>query len=446
MPKDIRYDVLKGLIKLQKDKAYSNLVFEKIANYNLYDARDISFASKLFYGVCERQITLDYIIKQYSTTPINKINLKIKIILQMGVYQLVFMDKIPNHAVVSTCVNLAKQYNLKYLSGFVNALLRNFIRNNCKYNLPKKTNFLEYMGVKYSYPKEIIKVLIDSFGQDITLKILETCCEKAVLVRVNTLKTNADELLEELKLSNIKAIKSKTIDNALKIKNITDIKNIPAFKEGKFHVQNESSQICCDILNPKPGETIADVCCAPGGKTFTTAQLMQNIGGIDAFDIYEHKLNLVKTHAKRLGINIINTFIKDASKVDIPQKLYDKVLCDAPCSGLGLFNSKPDVKYNKTRAMLDNLANLQYIFLKNSSLLVRPGGVLVYSTCTLNFKENNAVTDKFLKENKNFQPIKINKQKYKLKNYSFKEPSNQFTIFPQDSLDGFFIAAFKRYE
>lgn len=446
MPKDIRYDVLKGLIKLQKDKSYSNLVFEKIANYNLYDARDISFASKLFYGVCEKQITLDYIIKQYSTTKLDKINLNIKIILQMGLYQLVFMDKIPEHAVVNTCVNLAKQCKLKFLSGFVNAVLRNFIRNNCKFSLPEKTDFLEYMGVKYSYPKEIIEVFITSFGQDIALKLLETNCEKAVSIRVNTLKTSEEKLLKELKANKIEAIKSEKIKNSLKLKNIINLKNLNAFKEGKFHAQNESSQICCDILDPKPLETIADVCSAPGGKSFTMAQLMQNIGKIDAFDIYEHKLNLVKTHAKRLGINIINTFIKDASKVDVPKKLYDKVLCDAPCSGLGLFNSKPDVKYNKTRAMLDNLANLQYIFLRNSSKLVRPGGVLVYSTCTLNFKENNAVADKFLKENKNFQPIKINKQKYRLKNYSFKEPSNQFTIFPQDSLDGFFIAAFKRYE
>lgn len=446
MPDDIRYDVLQGLIKLQKDKAYSNLVFAKIADYNLYDARDISFASKLFYGVCEKQITLEYIINQYSTTPINKINLKVKIILQMGLYQLLFMDKTPSHAVVNTCVNLTKQCKLKYLSGFVNAVLRNFIRNNCKYNLPKETNSLEYLMVRYSCPKEIIKVWIESYGKDIALKLLETNCEKTITIRVNTLKTNVDELLAQLKSCNFKAYKSNIINDALKLKNSVDIKNIKAFKEGLFHVQNESSQICCDILDPKPGEIIADVCCAPGGKSFTTAQIMQNTGKIDAFDIHEHKINLVKNTAKRLGINIISTSIKDASKSDKISKLYDKVLCDAPCSGLGIFNSKPDVKYNKTPTMLDNLANLQYIFLKNSSLMVKPGGVLVYSTCTLNFKENNLIANKFLKENKNFKPLEINKQKYKLKNYSFKEPNNQFTIFPQEGLDGFFIAAFKRYE
>lgn len=446
MPNDIRYEVLKGLIKVQKDKAYSNIVFAKIANYNLYDARDISFASKLFYGVCEKQITLEYIINQYSTTPINKINLKVKIILQMGLYQLLFMDKVPNHAVVNTCVNLTKQCKLKYLSGFVNAMLRNFIRNNCKYNLPKETNSLEYLMVKYSCPKEIIKVWIESYGKDIALKLLETNCEKTISIRVNTLKTGKEKLIEELKANNIEVQESKVLNNALKIKDIANFKNINAFKEGKFHVQNESSQICCDVLNPRSGEKIADVCCAPGGKSFTMAQIMQNTGEIDAFDIHEHKINLVKNAANRLGINIINALVKDASKSDKSQKLYDKVLCDAPCSGLGIFNSKPDVKYNKTPIMLDNLANLQYIFLKNSSLMVKPGGVLVYSTCTLNFKENNLIANKFLKENKNFKPLEINKQKYKLKNYGFKEPNNQFTIFPQEGLDGFFIAAFKRYE
>ena len=212
MPDDIRYEVLKGLMKVQKDKAYSNIVFAKIANYNLYDARDISFASKLFYGVCETQITLEYIIKQYSSTPMDKMNLEIKTILQMGLYQLLFMDKTPSHAVVNTCVNLTKQCKLKYLSGFVNAVLRNFIRNNCKYNLPKETNSLEYLMVRYSCPKEIIKVWIESYGKDIALKLLETNCEKTITIRVNTLKTNVDELLVQLKSYNLEAYKSSIIN------------------------------------------------------------------------------------------------------------------------------------------------------------------------------------------------------------------------------------------
>lgn len=446
MQKNVRYDVFKGLIKVQKDKAYSNIVFEKIANYDSYDARDIAFASKLFYGVCEKQLTLEYIIKQYSSTPIDKINLNIKTILQMGFYQLLFMDRIPHHAVVNTCVNLTKQCELQFLSGFVNAILRNFIKNGLKYNLPKDTNSLEYLMVKYSCPKEIIKVWIESYGESIALRLLKTYCKKFVSVRVNTLKTYKEKLIDKLKSNDINALEAKTMNNALTLNHVVNFKNINAFKEGLFHVQNESSQICCNILNPKPNEKIADVCSAPGGKSFTMAQLMKNTGEIDAFDIHEHKLNLVKNDAKRLGIDIINTAIKDASKIDKPSKLYDKVLCDAPCSGLGLFNSKPDVKYNKTPTMLDNLANLQYIFLRNSSLMVKHAGVLVYSTCTLNFKENNAIATKFLKEHKNFKPFEINKQKYRLKNYGFKEPDNQFTIFPQEGLDGFFIAAFKRYE
>ncbi len=445
---DIRYEVLKALIKVKKDNAYSNLLFNNIANHEKFDARDISFASRLFYGVLEKKLTLEYIIAKYSKYPLKKLSVEILMILKMAMYQLLYMDKIPQHAVVNTSVALAKKCKKMSATGFINAILRAFLRDGCNYQLPpKEKDYEKYLEVKYSYPKEIIRLWFSSYGEKITFNLLENSKkDKQITIRVNTLKTSSEKLLDVLQKDGIKASISNILPDAIHIESgMNNIGKNKAFKEGLFHVQNLSSQICCDILSAKKGDSVADLCCAPGGKSFTMAQYMNNTGSISARDIYENKLNLVKNGARRLGIKIIQAQCKDASKKYKGEELkFDKILCDVPCSGLGLFNSKPEIKYSTTPEKLDNLANLQYIFLSASVHMLKVNGILVYSTCTLNINENNKNVKKLLSQHPELEAVPVDKAKYKLTDYGFEEASNELTVFPNNALDGFFVAVFRK--
>ncbi len=445
---DIRYEVMRALIKLENNNAYSNIIFNTIANYKKFDARDVSFASRLFYGVLEKKLTLEYIIAKYSKYPLKKLSVEILMILKMAMYQFLYMDKIPQHSVVDTSVTLAKKCKKMSATGFINAILRAFLRDGCKYKLPpKEKDYEKYLEIKYSYPKEIIKLWSDSYGKKITLNLLENSKkDKQITIRANTLKTDSEKLLDILQKDGIKARISNILPDAIHIESgMNNINENKAFKEGLFHVQNLSSQICCDILSAKKGESVADLCCAPGGKSFTIAQYMNNTGSISARDIYANKLNLVKNGARRLCIKIIQAQCKDASKQYEGERLkFDRILCDAPCSGLGLFNSKPEIKYSTTPEKLDNLADLQYIFLSMSVHMLKVNGILVYSTCTLNINENNRNVKKLLLQYPELEAVPIDKSKYKLADYGFKEASNELTIFPDNALDGFFVAVFRK--
>ena len=275
-----------------------------------------------------------------------------------------------------------------------------------------------------------------------TQKILQSLPGRPpLIIRVNTLKNTTDELIEILKFEGINA--SRTIlENALEINSIDSMSNIKAFREGRFHVQDLASQICCDILNPKTGQTVVDVCAAPGGKTFNIAQRLQNKGTVFSFDLYESKVNLIKDGAKRLGIEIINASVRDASSQKDVMPIADRVLCDVPCSGLGIIRRKPEIRY-KNKEILDSLTSLQYLILCNSEKFTKENGILVYSTCTLNPLENTYVANKFLKEHSNYEPYEIKLPSGITRGID--EPKNQLTLLPGlNNTDGFFIAAFKK--
>lgn len=437
-PRKAAFNVLN---KIEENSAYSNIALNNEIKNNALDKRDSALAAALVYGALERKITLDYIIGQYSTIKITKIQPKVLNLLRIGVLQIVFMDKIPNSAVVNESVKIAKKNKMFSSSGFINAVLRNISKTNGEYKMPnREKNKTMYYSVLYSCPENLLKMWLETYGEELTELILKGIQGvSTVTVRVNTLKTTSAQLIKMLSEKGIKA-ETTIIDDALVLYNVGAIEELDLFKDGFFHVQDVSSQLCCKILNPQKGESIYDVCAAPGGKSFTVAQLMQNDGIINSYDMYDHKVKLIEDGAKRLGINIINAENRDATdKKELPKA--QKVLCDVPCSGLGILKRKPEIRY-KENTGINSLPEIQYEILQNSSNMVDVGGILVYSTCTLNVKENNENANKFLKENENFEPISIKIGNTVKRLYD--EPENQLTIFPQKETDGFFISCFRR--
>lgn len=439
-PRNIAFNVL---YKIETEDAYSSLLLQNSIKENNLSRLDSAFVSAVVYGVLERQLTLDYILKQYSKIPLRKIERKTLIILRMGIYQLLYMDKVPDSAAVNECVNLAKNKRMMQSSGFVNGVLRSIIRADKKYNLPIEDDKALYYSVKYSCPKEIISLWLENYNEENTIGILESLFDRPPLyARVNTLKTTSDELIGLLEKDGIKAEKAPFVQDALLLEHTGSIERLKSFKNGLFYIQDLSSQLCVNLFQPKPHQMLMDICSAPGGKAMTSAMLMDNKGKIFAYDLYDHKINLIKLTAKRLGINIINASVRDAltDKSNLP--LMDIVLCDVPCSGLGILRRKPEIRYKKD-ILQNTLPKIQYDILMNNSKYVACNGLLVYSTCTLNPKENAEVVRKFLIENKDFEPVSL-KIPDGLKR-GIEEKDNELTLFPHiNNTDGFFISIFRK--
>lgn len=435
----------KALVKIEKDNSYSNIVIDSIIKNNNIDKKEASFATMLFYGVLERKITLDYIISQFSKTNIRKMQIEILTILRLGIYQIMYADKIPNSATVNECVNLAKKNRLMSASSFINAVLRSVIREKENIIYPKSNNISEYLSIKYSCPINIVELWLSSYGEDITEGILSVLCGRAdISAKINNTKTNIEFIQKSLKEKDIFVSEFSGLENAIFIENTGSITDLDEYKQGLLHIQDISSQICCKILNPQSNDIVIDVCSAPGGKSFTIAELMNNKGKVISMDLYASRLHLVESGAKRLGLDIIETICNDATK-EIENENFpmcDRLLCDVPCSGLGIIRRKPELRY-KNDLGVETLPDIQYKILNNYSKLVKKNGIVVYSTCTLNPKENGMVADRFLKENKDFLPFTIDLPKGIIR--GIEEPCNQLTLFPHlNKTDGFFISVFIR--
>lgn len=439
-----RMIALQSLLHVNVEDGYSNIVLDKALTKAKLNIRDASLASALFYGVLERRITLDYVIKGYSKLPLKKMSSDVLEILRMGIYQLLYMDKIPPSAAVNESVKLARLRKQDKATGFINGILRSFIRADCKFALPpEEENESLYLSIKHSCPEWLVQLWVQSYGLDCTVKLLQALTGRPPLTaRVNTIRNSEGELIEKLKNQNVKAVSITGLNNAIQLEGMGAVEKNDCFLNGDFHIQDLASQLCCMALNPQPGQRVIDVCSAPGGKTFTIAEMMQNTGEILAFDFYDAKVKLVQEGAQRLGISIIKADVRDAKAPAKSLPLVDRVLCDVPCSGLGIIRRKPEIRYKKDH-MLDSLPNLQYLILCESSKLVKVNGMLVYSTCTLNPSENNSIADQFLLEHPDFvaEPLSLPAGFTTNSN----EPMNQLTLMPHiHETDGFFISAFRR--
>lgn len=436
-----RKSALKILIKIEKDGAYSNIALNNQLKEDNTTGVDASFCSALVYGVLERKILLDYIIRQYTSLRLKKIETPVLNILRMGILQIAFMDKVPESAAVNESVKLAKGMRLNKASGFINGVLRSFVRAGCAYKLPdKNSDRAMYYSVYYSMPKNIVNLWLNAYGEENTLSILENLTGRPpVSVRVNTLKTTASKLKESFERSGIGVQRVQEMDNALLLSHTGAIENTSQYRQGLFHVQDTASQLCCELLAPKENMLVYDFCSAPGGKAFTMAELMNNKGTIRAFDMYEHKVELINNGAYRLGIENIKAAVANALE-DKKLPPADRILCDVPCSGLGIIRRKPEIRYKQDLG-IDTLPQLQYDILCSCAKHLKSGGILAYSTCTLNPDENENNVKRFLREHSQFQPLKISIKDDIMNKIGSMD--NAVTLLPQkNGSDGFFISLF----
>jgi 16S rRNA (cytosine967-C5)-methyltransferase len=442
-----RETALKILYEINEKKAYSNISIDKHLEKAELKNIDRAFITELVYGVVKWKLTIDWVIEQYSSVKMNKISPWILNVLRLGVYQLLYTQKIPESAACNESVNLAKKYGHSASSRFVNGVLRNIARNKNTLTYPDENkNLTVFLSVKYSHPEWMVKEWTERFGREFTESLLKSNNEiPEFTVRTNTLKTTREQLADSFNKAGMETSKGRYVENALIIKSPGAFSSLEIFKAGHFQVQDESSMLVGKILDPRPGELVMDVCSAPGGKAAHIAELMGNRGAVIARDVHEHKIKLIKEAAGRLGIDIIKTEIYDASKTDEKYRgKADRVLIDAPCTGLGIIRKKPDIKWARNAADKKEITQFQRKILNASSQYVKPGGILVYSTCTIEKEENQDMVKEFIDSNDDFELEDITPYLPEaLKESSFE--TGVIQLFPNvNNIDGFFIARMRR--
>ena len=380
---EILYDIL-------RDNAYSNIAVDKALKAA---ETDKSFVSSLVYGVLERKITPDYILLPYLS---GKTKPKVKILLYLGAYQLYFMSKVPSSAAINESVALTKEVGAGFYSKLVNAVLHNVDDNRIDINA------IDDLSVKYSCPKNLIAMWKKAYGEEKTLQILSSVNERPPVFAVpNSLYADADECLYEL--NNI-GIFGEIIDDIIRIDSPFDLNKCKPFNDGLFHIEDMSSYKCAKVLAAEETDVVYDVCSAPGGKAFTIAESMHNHGMVYAFDLHQHRVELIEKSAQRLGLTNIICGVNDALVYNESLQKADKILCDVPCSGFGIIRRKPEIRYKELDSIKE-LPDIQYKILQVSSAYLKDGGRIIYSTCTLNKRENEKVVERFLENHDDFRLI-----------------------------------------
>ncbi|MBR1398465.1 MAG: 16S rRNA (cytosine(967)-C(5))-methyltransferase RsmB [Selenomonadaceae bacterium] len=422
-----RAAAIQVVFEVNERDAYSNIALANILRNKKLSDIDRRFCTELVYGTVKAGQSIDWIIEKYVTRSLKQIDPKILAILRVGMYQIFFLDRVPNSAVVNESVEIAKKISVG-ASKFVNAVLRSAVREPNKAKFPSNDS-AESIALSMYHPLWLVKRWIEQFGINETKNICAADNEQPPLtLRVNLLKTTKDEVLKVLEERGVKAESSKHAAEAVVCRNLGALDDFDLLKKGFCQVQDESSMIATHMLAPQPGEFIIDCCAAPGGKATHIAEMMNNTGRVVAIDIYDHKIKQIKDNATRLGIKIIEPLLLDATTVgDKFNGVADRVLVDAPCSGLGVLRRKADLRWKKKPDELAALPKLQLKILKSAAKSVKVGGVLLYSTCTLEKAENIFVVNKFLQSNKQFEL-----------------ESDKMLLPHVDHTDGFFIAKMKR--
>ncbi len=417
---NVRKSAWELLCKCESHGQYSNLALDAEIRRNNFSPSDRALLTAITYGVLERKETLDYWISKLANRSPEP---EIRVLLRIGLYQLAYLDRVPDHAAVDETVGLAP----KKATGFVNAVLRSFQRSGKQIPLPdSRDDPARYIAVRHSVSPELARRFLDTFGMERTEQILQACDEKpSVCLRTNTLRISSEKLRTLLAEHGYDPVPfGKT---GLRLYGNVPVSSLPGFREGYFFVQDEASQRCVAALDARPGMSVLDVCSCPGSKSFGAAADMENRGQILAFDLHKSKLSLVVSGAERLGIAILTAVQRDARQ-PLPEWCgkADRVICDVPCSGYGVLAKKPELRY-KNPAETAALPEIQSAILEQSSTLLKPGGKLVYSTCTILPEENDRVVDRFLASHPSFCE------------------SGRVSLFPDtDHTDGFFYSVLQR--
>ena len=438
---EIRKTALETLIQIEKNNSPSHLVLKDVLDkYDYLSKTEKALISTIVKGSIERRIELDYVIDSFSKTPSCKMKMPVRIILEMGVYQILYMNSYDTLAVNSS-VELARKKGFSSLAGFVNAILRNIVRNkdNLKYPDIKDKN---YLSVKYSMPQIIVDLLTDQYGNDNTEKMLKASLESDyVRVRIKENLTDADKenVLKEFENRGAEVIKTEGFDSLLNVKGMGNIGDYDSFRDGKIYIQDVGSYML--VKNVPYGEKILDTCAAPGGKSIFLSEIYPD-AKITACDISEEKTSRIKENIERCHALNVDVQISDATVFNPEFKeAFDVVLSDVPCSGLGVIGKKADIKYRLTEESLKSIYELQRNILDNVSKYVKKGGFLVYSTCTVNKKENEEQVERLVLDGL----FEYSKLKFLPEVLKDRENNGCLTLMQGiDDSDGFFMAVLKR--
>lgn len=445
--KNAREIVVDILEKVEKEGAYSNIALKQILdNHPNLILADKRLITEITNGTIKYIKRIDYIIDKFSKTPTKKMKPIIRYIMRMSVYQILFLDKVPDSAVCNEAVKIAKKRKMGNLSGFVNGVLRNIVRNHKSITYSDlKSDSIKYLSVVYSFPEWIIEMWLKSYSYEFVEELcIATNKAPDVSIRVNQLLISKEELQRELEQESLAVEDGTLVTESLRIKGVASIGELTSFKKGYFTVQDESSMLATRVLDPRPNERIFDVCGAPGGKTTHIAERMGNKGLILSGDIFEHKLELIGQTARRMKHTIVEPVLQDATKINdkyIGQ--FDRILIDAPCSGLGIIRKKPDIRWKKSYKDIPELVKIQKQIINVCSQYLKPNGVMVYSTCTISEMENQQIVN-WIINNLDFELESIEGSVPDCL-YSEQAKKGYIQIFPSDAnTDGFFISRFRK--
>ena len=428
--------ILGILMEVTKEGSYSHLVIRSVLDkYQYLEKKERAFITRVSEGTIQYMIELDYIINQFSKVKVNKMKPVICNILRMSVYQLKYMDSVPDSAVCNEAVKLAKRKGFGSLSGFVNGVLRNISRNLSTITYPdEQKDQIQYLSVRYSMPEWIVRQWINDYGMEQTVSVLQAFLQETpVTIRTNLLKITPEALEKRLKEEGVTAEKMVCADMpelnyAFMISGFDHLNALASFREGLFYVQDVSSMMAAHLADPKPGDQVLDLCAAPGGKSLHAADKMRNQGCVEARDLTEYKVDLIRENVQRAGVSCVVPKVKDAEQLDAEWiGKADVVIADLPCTGYGVIGRKPDIKYHTDIEKIEQLASLQREILTVVQEYVKPGGTLVYSTCTISRPENEENAAWFEK------------------NFPFVRESSAKQLLPGiDGTDGFFMVKFRK--
>ena len=439
--------VLGVLLEVTRDGEYSHISLRNVlTKYQYLDKRDRAFITRVVEGTLEHMIEIDYIINQFSKVKVNKMKPVIRCILRSAVYQLKYMDSVPNSAACNEAVKLATKKGFASLKGFVNGVLRSIERNLDTITYPDEANAMEYLSVKYSMPEWILQKWLAEYNREtVETMLADFQTEKPTTIRVNRNVMSKEELMQSLEEQGVHVENHPYLTDALWISSYDYLADLDSFQKGAFHVQDISSMLVAHLANPKQGDIVIDVCAAPGGKSLHMAELLRGTGHVEARDLTDYKVNLIWENIERSGMKNIEAVRWDATVLDEASVgKADILVADLPCSGLGVLGKKTDLKYKMTEQTQRELVVLQREILSKVKSYVKPGGILIYSTCTINEAENTGNVEWFLKENEEFELVSIKEDLCEELRESVVQEGCLQLLPGVHKSDGFFIAKFKK--
>ncbi len=437
---NVRDAALSILIEINDNQAYSNLLLHRTIEKYGIEAKDRGLLTELTYGTLQHRMTLDYYLEPFVRGKLDK---WVRELLRISLYQIVYLTKIPPHAVVHEAVEIAKKRGHKRIAPTVNGILRSVLRKGVR-----STDALEdgvsKIAIETSHPEWLIARWIELYGEEsATAMAHENNSPAPISMRVNTMKMTRDEVIAALESESFDVSAGEIVTECL-ISNSGNPSNTEIYKKGIITIQDESSMLPAHALDLSPGMKVLDMCAAPGGKSTHIAEMMNDEGEVFAHDVHEHKIKLIEANAERLGLTSITAKSGDSRKlVDVyGEASFDRILLDAPCSGFGVIRRKPEIKYVKSESDLEGLLTIQSELLATAEKLIKPDGIIIYSTCTVEYKENQGMVEKFLEGHENMELIPLPNLK---DNKNLRIEEDMLQVLPQDfGGDGFFVAALRK--